>query len=91
MRTVGWTALFTGKGLTEEKGRGVMREREPRRLTAVMRGWLYRVKRAERVGRERKRGREREREKARFGTAGDKSGVVAVEKLRETETWPNRN
>lgn len=35
MRTVGWT-LFTRKGLTEGKGRGVMREP---RVTAVMRGW----------------------------------------------------
>lgn len=81
MHTVGWTALFIGKGLTEGKDRGVMGE--PRRVTAVMRGW-YRVKRAEVV-------REREREKARIGAAGDESRVVAEEKLRETETWPNRN
>lgn len=43
MRTVGWTALFTGNGLTEGKGcRGVMRE--PRGVTTAMRdcyiGWL---------------------------------------------------
>lgn len=38
MRTVGWTALFTGNGLTEGKGyRGVMRG--PRGVTTAMRGW----------------------------------------------------
>lgn len=27
----------------------------------------------------------------RCGVARDESGVVVEEKLRETETWPNRN